>query len=498
MAALVVGDPLDKTTQIGPVVDESQLDQDEDYIRIGKDEGAELVGGERVQKSTEGFFLAPALFVGATNAMRISREEIFGPVAAVIRVKDYDEALAVANDTDFGLSAGICTTSLKYATHFKRNSRGRHGDGEPADRGRRLPRALRRLQGLVLRLARAGALRRGVLHHGQDRLHRGRLTAMRSALDWRALALGLAFATIWSSAFTSSRIVVEYWPPFLVLSLRFLLSGLLALGIGFAAGQRIRLNRAEWQAVVVFGVCQNALYLGLFHYAMQTIEAGLAAILASALPLCVAGLGRVFLGQRLSPVAIAGLFTGFAGVLVIMTGRLGHGLDWGGVAACITGVTALAVATLTLRNAAAGGNLWIVVGLQMLVGAVALFPASLLLETWEVTTNARFLAALAYSSIVSGRHRHDDLVHPRAPDRRDARRDLPLPQPLPRGADRRRRPRRARHHARPRRRRGHHGRHPRGAARPDRAPVAAGQAAGRARRLEPAAPPPDLACVKLV
>ena len=122
MAALKVGDPLDKATQIGPVVDAGQLAQDESYIGIGKDEGAELVGGERLKRDTEGFFLAPALFVGATNAMRISREEIFGPVAGVIRVKDYDEALEVANDTEFGLSAGICTTSLKYATHFKRNS----------------------------------------------------------------------------------------------------------------------------------------------------------------------------------------------------------------------------------------------------------------------------------------------------------------------------------------------------------------------------------------
>ncbi|MFO1143503.1 MAG: aldehyde dehydrogenase family protein [Amaricoccus sp.] len=122
MQALNVGDPLDPKVQIGPVVDQGQLDQDESYIRIGKEEGAELVGGDRIKRSTEGFFLAPALFVGASNAMRISREEIFGPVASVIRVKDYDEALAVANDTEFGLSAGICTTSLKHATHFKRNA----------------------------------------------------------------------------------------------------------------------------------------------------------------------------------------------------------------------------------------------------------------------------------------------------------------------------------------------------------------------------------------
>ncbi|KRA99044.1 aldehyde dehydrogenase [Devosia sp. Root685] len=120
---LRVGDALDKNTEIGPVVDPSQLKQDTDYIEIGKGEGAKLVaGGERVKAATDGYFLQPTLFTEATNSMRIAREEIFGPVAAVIRVKDYEEALATSNDTEFGLSAGIVTTSLKYATHFKRNS----------------------------------------------------------------------------------------------------------------------------------------------------------------------------------------------------------------------------------------------------------------------------------------------------------------------------------------------------------------------------------------
>lgn len=120
---LRVGDALDKNTEIGPVVDPSQLKQDTDYIEIGKAEGARLMaGGERVKAATDGYFLQPALFTEATNAMRIAREEIFGPVAAVIKAKDYEEALAISNDTEFGLSAGIVTTSLKYATHFKRNS----------------------------------------------------------------------------------------------------------------------------------------------------------------------------------------------------------------------------------------------------------------------------------------------------------------------------------------------------------------------------------------
>lgn len=123
MDALVIGDALDQATHIGPVVDQGQLDQNLDYIEIGRQEGAELVaGGERLNRETPGFFLSPALFTGCTSKMRISREEIFGPVASLIRVRDYDEALAVANDTEFGLASGICTTSLKYATHYKRNA----------------------------------------------------------------------------------------------------------------------------------------------------------------------------------------------------------------------------------------------------------------------------------------------------------------------------------------------------------------------------------------
>lgn len=123
LQALVVDDALKPGTQMGPVVDQSQLDQDLRYIGIAKDEGAKLAwGGELLNRATPGFYLSPALFTECTNEMRSSREEIFGPVASVIRVKNYDEALAVANDTPFGLSSGICTTSLKYASHFKRNA----------------------------------------------------------------------------------------------------------------------------------------------------------------------------------------------------------------------------------------------------------------------------------------------------------------------------------------------------------------------------------------
>jgi acyl-CoA reductase-like NAD-dependent aldehyde dehydrogenase len=123
LESLRVGNALTPGTDIGPVVERPQLEQDLEYISVGQREGARLaVGGERLTRETDGYYLAPALFVDATRTMRISREEIFGPVACVIRARDYDEALAIANDTDTGLSAGIVTTSLKVASHFKRHA----------------------------------------------------------------------------------------------------------------------------------------------------------------------------------------------------------------------------------------------------------------------------------------------------------------------------------------------------------------------------------------
>lgn len=123
MRTLAVDDALKPTTQIGPVVDESQLQQDIDYVDIARAQGGSVrIGGEVLQREKRGFYFQPALITDTQNSMRINREEVFGPVASVIRVRDYDEALHVANDTEFGLSSGICTTSLKYASHFKRHA----------------------------------------------------------------------------------------------------------------------------------------------------------------------------------------------------------------------------------------------------------------------------------------------------------------------------------------------------------------------------------------
>jgi drug/metabolite transporter (DMT)-like permease len=221
-------------------------------------------------------------------------------------------------------------------------------------------------------------------------------------MDWKSLALGVVFVALWSSAFTSARIVVADAPPFLALSVRFLISGLIALAVGWAMGQRIRLTRAQWGAVVVFGICQNALYLGLNFEAMRTVEASLAVVVASMLPLFVAALGRIFLAERLSPVAVLGLIAGAGGVMIIMSARVSAGADIFGLGLCFVGALALTVATLLARGAAGGGNLWMVVGLQMLVGSAALFPAAVLLEDWSVNWTVPLALAFTYTTLLPG------------------------------------------------------------------------------------------------
>jgi aldehyde dehydrogenase (NAD+) len=122
MKQLKVGPATQRGIDIGPVASRSQLDQDLKYLEIGREEGAEhIAGGQLVACETKGYFLSPALFL-AQPEHRIAREEIFGPIACVLRADDYEHALQLANATPYGLCAGICTTSLKYATHFKRHA----------------------------------------------------------------------------------------------------------------------------------------------------------------------------------------------------------------------------------------------------------------------------------------------------------------------------------------------------------------------------------------
>lgn len=221
-------------------------------------------------------------------------------------------------------------------------------------------------------------------------------------MDIRAIVLGLAFAVMWSSAFASARIILLDAPPLWALALRFMISGGLAVLMARAMGQSWRLQKVQARAVVLFGLCQNALYLGLFFVAMQRIEASLASIIASAMPLIVAGLGWMLRGERLSALGVMGMLAGFTGVAIVMGSRLQLGADPVSIALCIIGATALAVATLTVRGASAGGNLLMVVGLQMLVGSAALAVVAAMVEPLAITPTWRLGLAFSYQIAVPG------------------------------------------------------------------------------------------------
>lgn len=221
-------------------------------------------------------------------------------------------------------------------------------------------------------------------------------------MDIKAICLGLAFALIWSSAFTSARIIVTQAPPLTVSALRFLLAGFIALALARLMGQGFRLTRGQWRAVVVFGICQNAIYLGLNFVAMQTVQASLAAIIASSMPLLVALIGWAVLRERVAPLGVLGLVMGLAGVGLIMGARIAGDVDMFGVMLCVIAALALAVATLTVRGASSGGNLMTVVGLQMLVGSAVLAVVAFALEDMTINWNMQLGLAFAYTTIVPG------------------------------------------------------------------------------------------------
>ena len=221
-------------------------------------------------------------------------------------------------------------------------------------------------------------------------------------MDFRSILMGMAFVIMWSSAFTSARMIVADAPPLTALALRFLLSGLIGVGLARLMGQSWHLSRSQWRATAVFGLCQNALYLGLNFIAMQNVEASLAAIIASTMPLLVALAGLVVFGERIQPLGFAGLIAGVIGVSLIMGARFQGGVDGLGITLCTLGVISLTVATLAMRGASAGVNFLMVVGLQMLVGSAVLAVPAILLEPFSVNWNLRLIAAFTYTTLVPG------------------------------------------------------------------------------------------------
>ncbi len=221
-------------------------------------------------------------------------------------------------------------------------------------------------------------------------------------MDLRALAMGLAFAIMWSSAFTSTRMIVTVAPPLTALAIRFLLSGMIGIALARAMGQSWHLTRPQWRATIIFGLCQNAIYLGCNWIAMQWVEAGLASIIAATMPLMVAGIGWFAFGERLRPMGLVGLAVGLIGVTIIMSGRLNGGSSGIGIALCFAGALALAIATLTVRGASTGGNVLMIVGIQMLIGSAVLSVAAALFEPFRVTWSPRLIWAFIYTLLIPG------------------------------------------------------------------------------------------------
>ena len=221
-------------------------------------------------------------------------------------------------------------------------------------------------------------------------------------MDIRAILAGLAFALIWSSAFTSARIIVADAPPILSLSLRFLISGLIGIALARFLGQTWRLTPGQWRATIVFGLCQNALYLGLNFVAIQTVEASLASIIASTMPLAVGFAGWVIFRERLSALGVLGLCAGAGGVALIMGARMQAGADFYGIALCFIAVASLTVATLMVRGASSGGNLLMIVGLQMLVGSAFLVIPGLILDQPVVNWSMKLVLAFSYTVLMPG------------------------------------------------------------------------------------------------
>lgn len=220
--------------------------------------------------------------------------------------------------------------------------------------------------------------------------------------DGKAVLMGVVFGLMWASAFTSARVIVAYAPPLYALAIRFLISGLIGVAVARAMGQSWHLTRAQWGAVVIFGISQNALYLGLNFVAMQTVEASLAAIVASTMPLLVAFASWAAFGEKIRPLGVAGLLAGVLGVALIMGARLQGQVDLFGLGLCVLGVVSLTVATLSVRGASSGGNFLMIVGLQMLVGSAVLWIPALAFETFVVTWTWQLGVAFAYTVLIPG------------------------------------------------------------------------------------------------
>ena len=222
-------------------------------------------------------------------------------------------------------------------------------------------------------------------------------------MDIRSFLMGISIAFMWASAFTAARILMINAPPFLVLSSRFFISGLLAITIARCFGQKIDFSRREWYTILSIGLCQNTVCTALNFTAMQWVTASIAAIIASMLPIIIAMFAWIFQGGEIGVIGKLGLFTAIAGVFLIVYDKTADETKILGLVLCIVAVLGFAGAALIVGNSLKNNkNLFMIVGLQMIVGSVTLLPLSILFETWTIKFSSIFIISFAYLILIPG------------------------------------------------------------------------------------------------
>ena len=222
-------------------------------------------------------------------------------------------------------------------------------------------------------------------------------------MELKHILLGVGFAFIWASAFPSAKIAVEFWPPFLFLFFRFSLAGLFSIILGAYLGQSFKFDRRSLLLIVVFGLVQNGLYLGLIFLALTKIDANVSVIIASILPLTVAFFSWILFKNKMSLVGLCGLVVGLFGVLLIMLQRVERDYEVLGITLCLLGLLATTFSTLLITKVNINkNNILIVVGFQMLAGSLFLLPLSYFFEVWTVSFSMTFLFVFLYIAAFPG------------------------------------------------------------------------------------------------
>ena len=222
-------------------------------------------------------------------------------------------------------------------------------------------------------------------------------------MNLKSLLMGLTFILFWSSAFTSAKILVSNSPPLLVLGIRFLFTGTIGILINNIFFNKIKLNRNNWKFILLFGICQNTLYLGLNFLAMDKIDAYLAVIIASLLPVFVAIISFFLRIDKLHFFSVIGIIVGFLGCSIILAPKITVNLNFYGLSLCIIAVIALAMATLIIKDGFSyKEQLLPFVSIQMIVGGLPLLLLSFLFEEWAINFSNSFIIAFIYTCFFPG------------------------------------------------------------------------------------------------